>query len=535
MNIRKTVTTVAAGLAICTLASSVKAVGTQGAYNYKLVLRDQSGFAIGCEDGGNVTDYYTFEVYNAAGEQIYTQPDSGNRTISNGCNYLLSVCTSYVDNPVAHYAVPGERLTLVVKSGSKEVFRSSKILPPIEWSGANSAPIGVFYADSTDTDGLYDQWADELVNPYCDVYKGDTIGGKDDDYDNDGLTNLREYQFGTDPTGGILVDEGGFVDSPGVSITEEANDVIKVSFNYGFNHLYSVRAIEGTQTYGVDGKDLPLYESLPDLNAGNSTVKYFYDGEGNTGTKTYYVKKPTDINGPYILGLAVDGRLLEYLTMGSQAFEITWKDDAGETIETTNVNEGETPSHADPTKAATAPYVYTFTGWTPALEAAVSNTTYTATFKRVVDMGTATGDYTAEDGDEIVGSSETYKVTVPGGATVTINGVSVAGAGGGASVPDPVFDESGESVTTKFSKKAGDGNVWTITAFAEMSNESRGTDVAVSQVKVYRANSLDDLKTAEAMTEGVTLTEKTSAVKVTLEAAAPTDAEQQFFRVEFGE
>ena len=537
MNIRKTVTTVAAGLAICMLAPSVHAAGLQGAYNYTLVLRDQYGYAIGYNDGGNVTDYYTFEVYNAAGEQIYTQSVSGNRTISNGCNYMLSVCTfSDVDNPAAHYAVPGEQLTLVVKSGSKEVFRSSKILPPITWQGANSAPIGVYYADPTDADGLYDQWEGDFVNPYCDAYNGDTIGGKEDDYDNDGLTNLREYQFGTDPTGGIFVDGGGFVDSPGVSITEEAGDVVKVSFNYGFNHVYSVRAIEGTETYGVDGQDLALYESLADLDAGNSSGKYFYDGDSWTsGTKTYYVKKPTNIEGSYVLGLAVDGRLLEYLTLGPQAFDITWKDDAGETIDTTNVYEGDTPSHSDPAKAAVAPYRYVFTGWTPAIEAAASNTTYTATFKKVVDMDIATGDYAAEDGDEIVGASETYKVTVPGGATVTINGVSVAGAGGGASVPDPVFDESGESVTTKFSKKAGDGNVWTITAFAEMSNESRGTDVAVSQVKVYRANSLDDLKTAEAMTEGVTLAEKTSAVKVTLEAAAPTDAEQQFFRVEFGE
>ena len=103
----------------------------------------------------------------------------------------------------------------------------------------------------------------------------------------------------------------------------------------------------------------------------------------------------------------------------------------------------------------------------------------------------------------------------------------------GAANPPPAFASGGESVTTKFEK--GDGNTWKITAFAEMSNESRGTDVTASQLKVYRASSLEGLKTAEAMTSGVTLTEKTSAVKVTLEAEAPTDAEQQFFRVDFGE
>ena len=504
------------------------AVGIQGAYNYTLVLRDQYGYAIGYE-GGKVSDYYTFEVYNAAGEQIYTQSSSANRTISSsvGCNYLLSVCTfSDVNSPQSHYAVPGEQLTLVVKSGSKEVFRSSKILPPIKWSGANSAPIGVYYTDPTDADGLYDSWLEAVNGVY-----GGTIGGKEDDYDGDGLSNLREYQFGTDPTGGALVDAGGFVDSPGVSITEEAGDVVKVSFTYGFNHVYSVRAIEGTKTYGIDGQDLPLYESLSALNAGNSSGKYFYDGDWNTGSKTYYVKKPT-INGPYVLGLAVDGQLLEYLTLGPQAFEITWKNDDGTTIDKTNAYGGSTPSHADPSKADDGVYSFQFTGWSPALEAAISNTTDTATYRKVVDLSKLSGNYTAADGDVLINST-TYSVTVPGGASVTVNGVAVQGAGG-ASVPDPAFAEGGEAVTTKFAKKAGDGNVWTITAFAEMSNESRGTDVAASQVTVYRASSPEALKTAEAMTEGVTLTEKASAVKVTLEAEAPAGSGPQFFKVKFG-
>ena len=382
----------------------------------------------------------------------------------------------------------------------------------------------MFYADPTDTDGVYDQWT-ELINMYCDAYNGDTLGGKDDDYDSDGLTNLREYQFGTDPAAGICE----MVDTPNVSIVEQEGDVIKVSFNYGWNHVYSVRAIEGTETVGVDGQDLALYDSLADLNAGTSSGTYFYDGDWNSGTKTYYVNKP-NIDGPFVIGLAVDGRLLEYLTMGPEAFEITWKDDEGTTIDTTNVYGGDTPTHADPTKAAAAQYRYVFTGWTPAIEAAVSNTTYTAQFKRVVDMDTATGNYTAEDGDEIVGTSATYTVTVPGGATVTINGVTVADASGGASVPDPVFAEGGDAVTTKFSKKAGEGNVWTITAFAEMSNESRGTDVTDGQIKVYRGDEIG------AVTNLVTptITEKASAVKVTLEAEAPTAAAQQFFRVDFG-
>lgn len=524
MSMKKTTTAAAIGLAICTLAPSVQAVGISGAYNYTLVLRDQCGYAIGY-DGGKVSEYYTFEVYNAAGQKIYFNMSPADRTISNGCNCLLSVSTySDVNNPVNGYAVPGERLTLVVKSGSKEVFRSSKILPPIKWSGANSAPIGVFYADSTDTDGFYDQWADDLVNPYCDAYYGDTIGGKNDDYDNDGLTNLREYQFGTDPTGGILVDEGGFVDTPNVSITEEANDVIKVSFNYGFNHLYSVRAIEGTETYGVDGQDLALYDSLADLNAGTSSGKYFYDGDWNSGTKTFYVRKP-NIDGVYVIGLAVDGRLLEYIRIAPAAYEITWKDDDGATIDTTNVYAGDTPTHADPSKANDGVYSFQFTGWTPALEAAVSNTTYTATYRKVVDLSQLSGNYTAVDGD-VLTNSTTYAVTIPGGASVTINGVAVQGAGGGAAAT-PEFAAGGEAVTTKFTK--GDGNTWNITAWGEIANNASGMDVGNAQIKVYRGNEVDAVTTLVAP---ATVTKK-SAVKVELSVEAPGEADKQFFKVEF--
>ena len=213
-------------------------------------------------------------------------------------------------------------------------------------------------------------------------------------------------------------------------------------------------------------------------------------------------------------------------------YDITWLDDTGSEIGVAQVAEGLKPTHAEPTKAAATPYRWVFTGWTPELEAAVSNTTYTATFKKVADLSLVESDWTAADGDEIVGEA-THEVTIPGGAHVTINGVAVAGASGGAAVDAPEFADDGESVTTKFEK--GEGDTWKITAFAEMSNESRGTDVTASQLKVYRASSLEGLKTAEAMTSGVTLTEKTSAVKVTLEAEAPADAEQQFFRVDFGE
>ena len=56
-------------------------------------------------------------------------------------------------------------------------------------------------------------------------------------------------------------------------------------------------------------------------------------------------------------------------------YTITWKNDDGSTIDTTEVQEGQVPSHANPTKDN-----YVFAGWTPLPAAATADATYTATF-----------------------------------------------------------------------------------------------------------------------------------------------------------
>ena len=214
-------------------------------------------------------------------------------------------------------------------------------------------------------------------------------------------------------------------------------------------------------------------------------------------------------------------------------WNITWLSDEGKLIEVTIVNGGAMPEYADQEKAADSPYRYIFTGWSPALALAVSNATYKATFKKVVDLETATADYTAENGDEIVGTTA-HKVTIPGGATVTINGVSVAGAGSGAAVPAPAFAESGLSEVVKFAQ-AEDGK-WTLTTFAELSNDALGADVAAEQIKVYAADSVEGLESASPMTSGVVIEERKSAVKTIIKIAPGESVTGgKFFKVKFGE
>ena len=62
------------------------------------------------------------------------------------------------------------------------------------------------------------------------------------------------------------------------------------------------------------------------------------------------------------------------------SYTITWQNDDGSVIDTTTVEYGTVPTHADAAKAATAEYTYTFAGWTPEIVAVTGDATYKAAF-----------------------------------------------------------------------------------------------------------------------------------------------------------
>ena len=308
--------TAGAGLVLCVLACSARADFLPGGYTYKLVLRDDQGFAL-CgaetsEEDERVSANYTIKVYNAEGNEI--NATVADVSIDGDVGYNCSVSVSVGDGDGR--AKVGERLTLVVSDATfgNERFRSSKVLPPVGGVfGVASAPVGVFFGSDDDTDYGWDFWL-RAINSY--LPEGTSLGGPDGDYDNDGLSNRREYQLGTDPAGGEL----GLADTPGFTIQEQG-DAYRVSFNYVWGHVYSIRTVEGTVAVGVDGQDLALYESLESLNSDSKWGTYVFDDDYTVGTKTFFVKKPE--KECFLIGLAVDGRLQEYIQVGSVAVEVT--------------------------------------------------------------------------------------------------------------------------------------------------------------------------------------------------------------------
>lgn len=146
---------------------------------------------------------------------------------------------------------------------------------------------------------------------------------------------------------------------------------------FSIDPVYYVTSDENTRLLGgvSDGKYASGDITFDAVLGDNMIVKqasYTVDGEKKniTAENGIFTISEEDVNGDIDIKIeTVQG-----------TYTISWYNDNSELIDTTKVNYGEIPTHADAVKEQTDEYTYTFSGWAPELSEATEDTSYTAVF-----------------------------------------------------------------------------------------------------------------------------------------------------------
>ena len=310
----------------------------------------------------------------------------------------------------------------------------------------------------------------------------------------------------------IYVRTGGDVTAESISAQLPAGYAVRTTATPGV-----VKVVQTVTVVWYDEDGETVLERDEDVDIGSMP-----SFDGARPTKAATAQYTYEFNGwtPTVVAVTESASYTATYTETLRSYTITWLDADGSQIETSTVAYGGTPSHAAPAS------VYTFNGWTPAIATVTGDATYTATYSNEVVLNDLAGDYTAADGDVLTGTTA-HNVTIPGGATVTINGVSVTGAGGGGAAPEaPSFSEDAETAVARIEKGA-DGK-WTIVAFAELATgTAAGVDGMVKILRGDEPNAVVTPVTPESLCT-------TNAVKVEAVVVPPVGKDKQFFKVEYG-
>lgn len=177
--------------------------------------------------------------------------------------------------------------------------------------------------------------------------------------------------------------------------------------NSDSSHLSELIFYRGPKTAIISSYDIDLYDLYVEVfytvqgytltvnssNTAHGTVSGGGDYEsGATATLTatpktgYKFVKWNDGNTSATRTVTVSADATYTATFEAIAYTVTFKNYDGTVLETKTVSHGSTPSYtgSTPTRASTAQYSYTFSGWSPSLSAITVNTTYTAQFTSTV-------------------------------------------------------------------------------------------------------------------------------------------------------
>ena len=246
----------------------------------------------------------------------------------------------------------------------------------------------------------FDKWSPEIVAVTCDATYTATYTAEKNAYTItwiiDGKTETTRVEYGEMPTH----------ENPTKAETD--------AYTYEFTGWTpTIENVTGEATYTAQFEATKKSYTITWKNDDGSvidrtTVEYGETpshsdaAKENTAEYTYTFAGWT----PSVVAVTGDATYTATYTAKKNSYKITWKNDDGSVIDTTTVEYGETPTHSDPTKAATAEYTYTFAGWTPAVVSVTGDAEYTATYTAKKNSYTIT--WLNEDGTEIDTTSVEY-------------------------------------------------------------------------------------------------------------------------------
>ncbi len=228
----------------------------------------------------------------------------------------------------------------------------------------------------------------------------------------EGSATSVTFTVGSTATYGSESKKAGQLCFTAVKITTEGTGSVTTITNYT-----TTCTNEPATTYAITFKNGD--ETLQSSQVAYGTTPTY---SGATPTKAATAQYEYTFSGwnPEIAAVTGEATYTAQFTQKVRSYTVTFVDYDGKTLDTQSVEYGTTPTYsgATPTKAATAQYEYTFSGWNPEIAAVTGEATYTAQFTQKVRSYTVT--FVDYDGKTLDTQSVEYGTTPTySGATPT--------------------------------------------------------------------------------------------------------------------